>query len=186
MNAVNAHAERTGAVVLAEGIETAEHLATARALGATLGQGWFFGRPGPGAAPGLVAGELVAARRPAGRSVGPSRPSPACPAAVPLRRSPKSLLIELSKQLEREAMRLGDTCVVAATFQEARHFTPSTGLRYRDLVERTAFVCALGEDLPLEPLPGRPGRDPRGRRPGARGMGRRRPQPALQCRPARP
>ena len=59
MNAVNAHAERTGAVVLAEGIETAEHLATARALGATLGQGWFFGRPGPGAAPGLVAGELV-------------------------------------------------------------------------------------------------------------------------------
>ena len=59
MNAVNAHAERTGAVVLAEGIETEEHLATARALGATLGQGWYFGRPGPGAAPGLVAGELV-------------------------------------------------------------------------------------------------------------------------------
>ena len=66
MNAVNAHAERTGAVVLAEGIETDEHLAMARALGATLGQGWLFGRPGPGAAPGLVAGEL----RPAGRGAG--------------------------------------------------------------------------------------------------------------------
>ena len=52
MNAVNAHAERTGAVVLAEGIETEEHLVMARALGATLGQGWLFGRPGPGAAPG--------------------------------------------------------------------------------------------------------------------------------------
>ena len=44
--------------------------------------------------------------------------------------------------------------VVAATFQEARHFTPATTRRYRDLVERTGFVCALGEDLPVEPLPG--------------------------------
>ena len=58
-------------------------------------------------------------------------------------------------------MRLGDTCVVAATFQEARHFTPSTSLRYRDLVERTGFVCALGEDLPVEPLPGVARRRPR-------------------------
>ncbi len=49
VNAVNTQAERTGAIVLAEGIETDEHLATARALGATLGQGWLFGRPGPAA-----------------------------------------------------------------------------------------------------------------------------------------
>ncbi len=153
MNAVNAHAERTGALVLAEGIETEQHLATARALGATLGQGWLFGRPGPGAVPGLPTGELAlapaAAALPADQS-----PFDCLPAGVPLRRSAKSLLIELSKQLEREAMRLGETCVVAATFQEARHFTPSTIQRYRDLVERTGFVCALGEDLPVEPLPG--------------------------------
>jgi diguanylate cyclase (GGDEF)-like protein/PAS domain S-box-containing protein len=153
MNAVNAHAERTGALILAEGIETAEHLATARALGATLGQGWYFGRPGPGAVPGLPTGALAL---PGGASHGPSDASPfAClPDTVPLRRSAKSLLIELSKQLEREAMRLGETCLVAATFQEARHFTPSTIQRYRDLVERTGFVCALGEDLAVEPLPG--------------------------------
>jgi diguanylate cyclase (GGDEF)-like protein/PAS domain S-box-containing protein len=158
MNAVNAHAERTGAVVLAEGIETEQHLAMARALGATLGQGWFFGRPGPGAAPGLPSGELAL---PSAADATPIDPSPfgCLPAAVPLRRSAKSLLIELSKQLEREAMRLGETCVVAATFQEARHFTPSTIQRYRDLVERTGFVCALGEDLPAEPLPGLRGAD---------------------------
>src|SRR5437763_569563 len=51
-------------------------------------------------------------------------------------------------------MRLGATSVVAAPFQEARHFTPSTTQRYRDLVERTGFVAALGEGLPAEPLPG--------------------------------
>ncbi|HET6392636.1 MAG TPA: EAL domain-containing protein [Blastococcus sp.] len=158
MNAVNAHAERTGAVVLAEGIETEQHLAMARALGATLGQGWFFGRPGPGAAPGLPSGELAL---PSAADATPIDPSPfgCLPDSVTLRRSAKSLLIELSKQLEREAMRLGETCVVAATFQEARHFTPSTIQRYRDLVDRTGFVCALGEGLPAEPLPGVRGAD---------------------------
>ena len=153
MNAVNAHAERTGAVILAEGIETPEHLATARALGATLGQGWLFGRPGAAPAPGLSTGAL---QLPSAAAPTPADASPfgCLPADVPLRRSAKSLLIELSKQLEREAMRLGETCVVASTFQEARHFTPATIARYRDLVERTGFVCALGEELPPEPLPG--------------------------------
>src|SRR4051794_5874685 len=124
MNAVNAYAERSGAVVLAEGIESEEHLAYARGLGATLGQGWLFGRPGPGAATGLPAGELVlpGAGRPTG-AVGAVSPFACLPDDVPLRRAPKALLIELSKQLEREAMRLGETCVVAATFQEGRHFT---------------------------------------------------------------
>ena len=158
MNAVNAHAERTGAVVLAEGIETEAHLVMARALGATLGQGWLFGRPGPGAAPGLVAGELELPGVGVGAEPDTS-PFDCLPASATLRRSPKALLIELSKQLEREAMRLGETAVVAATFQEARHFTPSTTQRYRDLVERTGFVCALGEGLPVEPLPGLRGAD---------------------------
>ena len=44
---VASYAERTGAVVLAEGIETEDDLATARVLGAQWGQGWLFGRPGP-------------------------------------------------------------------------------------------------------------------------------------------
>ncbi|GAA0552997.1 hypothetical protein GCM10010172_39400 [Paractinoplanes ferrugineus] len=44
---VGAYAQRTGAVVLAEGIETEYDLATATALGATWGQGFFFGKPGP-------------------------------------------------------------------------------------------------------------------------------------------
>ncbi|MGY1697807.1 diguanylate cyclase domain-containing protein [Geodermatophilus sp. SYSU D00814] len=155
MNAVNAYAERSGAVVLAEGIEDERHLRTARGLGATLAQGWLFGRPGPGAAPDLTVGELVlpGAGLPAG-ALGAVSPFACLPDGTPLRRAPKALLIELSKQLEREAMRLGETCVVAATFQEARHFTVSTTQRYRDLVDRTGFVCALGEDLPVEPLPG--------------------------------
>jgi diguanylate cyclase (GGDEF)-like protein/PAS domain S-box-containing protein len=154
MNAVNAYAERSGARVLAEGIETDEHLRMAKALGATLGQGWLFGRPADGPAPGYPVGELVLPRPAEECAEADASPFACLPPSVPLRRSPKSLLIELSKQLEREAMRLGETCVVAATFQEARHFTPATIQRYRDLVARTGFVCALGEDLPVEPIPG--------------------------------
>ena len=154
MNAVNAYAERTGALVLAEGIETDAHLVQALALGATLGQGWMFGRPQRGPAEHLPTAELLlppAAVEPPGTEVSPFRSLP--PGTV-LRRSPKRLLIELSKQLERHALRLGETAVIASTFQEARHFTPSTVARYRGLAERTGFVCALGEGLSSEPVPG--------------------------------
>jgi len=155
MNAVNAYAESTGALVLAEGIEDGRHLTMARALGATLGQGWLFGRPGAGALPGRPAGAL---RLPAAPPLDPPgglvSPFACLPPEVPVREAPKALLIELSKQLERQAMRLGETCVLASAFQQARHVTPATRLRYRDLVERVGFVAAIGEDLTSEPLPG--------------------------------
>ncbi len=147
VNAVNAYAERSGALLLAEGIETDRHLDVARALGATLGQGWLFGRPS--ATPAITRPDrpLVLPPPTTGAETAGVSPFAALPPGAVLRRSPKRLLIELSKHLEREAMRLGETCVVASTFQYAEHFTPATAQRYRDLVERTGFVCALGEGL---------------------------------------
>ena len=152
MNAVNAYAERSGALLLAEGIETEQHLLRARALGARLGQGWLLGRPAAGPAADDEPGHLVLPPPPAPDH--DSSPFDCLPVGTVLRRSAKNLLIELSKQLEREAMRVGRTCVVASTFQEAKHFTVATTERYRDLVERTGFVCALGEGLSEEPVPG--------------------------------
>ncbi|GAA0318381.1 EAL domain-containing protein [Kineococcus aurantiacus] len=147
MNAVNAYAEESGALVLAEGIEDEAHLLMARALGAQLGQGWLFGRPAAPPARPVAVAALPLPPAPAVPGLSASSPFAALPAGTKLRRAPKALLIELSKQLEREAARLGDTCVVASTFQEARHFTPATRSRYRDLAERVGFVCALGEEL---------------------------------------
>jgi diguanylate cyclase (GGDEF)-like protein/PAS domain S-box-containing protein len=154
MNAVNGYAERTGALILAEGIEDEAHLAMAHALGAGLGQGWHFGRPGATAVTDRAVGRLELPSTGVLGSDVESSPFSCLPEGTRLRTAPKALLIELSKHLERQAMRLGETCIVAAAFQEARHFTPSTALRYRDLVARTGFVCALGADLPVEPLPG--------------------------------
>ena len=59
MNAVNAHADRTGAVLLAEGIQDVAHLEMARALGARLGQGWMFGRPSAVLSDSFPAGALA-------------------------------------------------------------------------------------------------------------------------------
>ncbi|WP_460606324.1 sensor domain-containing phosphodiesterase [Jatrophihabitans fulvus] len=46
LRAVSAYCERTGALILAEGIEDAQQLERAVGLGASLGQGYLFGRPG--------------------------------------------------------------------------------------------------------------------------------------------
>ena len=161
MNAVNAYAESTGALVLAEGIETAEHLATARSLGASLGQGWLFGRPESAPSLDRPSTELfLPSPEPADLDeAGNESPFGCLPEGTRLRFSPKSLLVELSKQLEREAVRVGQTCVVAATFQEARNVTPATERRYAELAEATGFVCAVGEGLDAEPLPGIRGAD---------------------------
>ncbi|MFI1992989.1 EAL domain-containing protein [Actinoplanes sp. NPDC020271] len=43
---VRSESRRTGAMVIAEGIETEDDLSAARELGAHWGQGWLFGRPG--------------------------------------------------------------------------------------------------------------------------------------------
>ncbi len=153
MNAVNAYAERTGALILAEGIEDASHLKMATALGATLGQGWLFGRPAPTQAAGLPISSLELPQLVPALGGGTS-PFACLPEGFELRRSQKPLLIEVSKHLEREAVRQGSTCVVVAAFQEARHFTVPTAHRYRELVDAVAFVGALGEDLPISPAAG--------------------------------
>lgn len=157
MNAVNAYAERTGSLILAEGIENSGHLAAARALGATLGQGWLFGRPAEGPATGRPSDAL---------GLPPLQPMPVqtspfqgLPASITLRHSTKALLIEVSKHLEREATRLDRTCLVVSTFQHAKHFTPSTARRYQKLAEKVGFVGAIGADVDVEPVPGVRGAD---------------------------
>jgi EAL domain-containing protein (putative c-di-GMP-specific phosphodiesterase class I) len=154
VSAVNAEAERSGTVILAEGIETEEHLQVAWSVGAVLGQGWMLGRPSDLPLPlpqfkGTPIAvnhreELVPRRTPF--ALGSALKSPR-----PVR---KALLIEISKHLERQAMVAGESAVILSTFQDASFFTPLTRGRYEKLVTRAAFVGALAENMPAEPLPG--------------------------------
>jgi len=152
--AVNAEAERSGAVVLAEGIETAQHLDLARGLGATLGQGWMLGRPLPLPAQLPAAPDepvRIAAHVALAKGASPFR---LVAAHRPVRRATKPLLIEVSKHLERQALLSSELAVVLATFQDVEYFTAATRRRYGALASRAAFVGALGTGMPISPVTG--------------------------------
>jgi EAL domain-containing protein (putative c-di-GMP-specific phosphodiesterase class I) len=149
---VLAEAEMTGATVLAEGVESAQDVATARAMGANLAQGWHFGRPGPipeqlaeparpirflplAAATGLSPFETVSRERHASRAT-------------------KELLIPMSRHLENRILGMDDPAVVLSCFQDVRHFDDATRRRYRDMADHTTMTVALGRNMPSEPIPG--------------------------------
>jgi diguanylate cyclase (GGDEF)-like protein/PAS domain S-box-containing protein len=152
VSGVAAEHERTGAQILAEGIETDAHVAIARTLGATLGQGWKFGRPGP--LPRTEHPSRV--RRTAAAS--PVLPGDTPYSVVTAHREPgeatKRLLLPMSHHLEQRALRIGEGAVILSAFQDAKHFTKATVRRYEALARRSSLVAALGVGLSEEPVHG--------------------------------
>jgi EAL domain-containing protein (putative c-di-GMP-specific phosphodiesterase class I) len=148
--AVGAEAERRGTAVLAEGIETEEHLQRAYAMGATLGQGWLFGHPED--LPGKIPQPRPAAI-PFRAKFSPNDKTPfECVAGErELRRGDKRLLMAMSRQLEAEAETLGQETVVLSSFQDVRYFSEATRDRYMRLGRSAALVGALGMGMPPEP-----------------------------------
>ena len=152
-NAVRAHAESTGAVILAEGIEDDEDLLVARTLGAELGQGWLFGRPGrlPSAVstPPAVVPHLQCDTAGSGQT-----PFEIVAAVRPSTVSSKRLLRPISRHLEDQAASGATPGVIMACFQHAQFFTERMARRYGELAGHTAFTAALAVDLPSQPAPG--------------------------------
>ncbi|WP_018335626.1 sensor domain-containing phosphodiesterase [Actinomycetospora chiangmaiensis] len=160
MSAVAAYAEQSDAVVLAEGVETADHLATARGLGATLVQGWHVGLPAPaehlaGLAPPWRPPVL---RRPVAEAVARSPFATVARVRTP-RRASKALLVAVSRHLERQAAEQGELAVVLAAYEDAVNLTPASRRRYRALAASAAFVGVVGRGVEAEPEPGVRGAD---------------------------
>lgn len=150
--AVAAYAESSGAVVLAEGIETAAHLATARTMGATVGQGWLYGRPAPLPATVPAAGPLPLL--PSATPTTTGTPFGIVGARRPLTRATKADLMPLSRHIEALAGEGTQPPVLLACFQEGRHFTPATATRFARIARHSPLVAALGVGLDDEPVPG--------------------------------
>jgi diguanylate cyclase (GGDEF)-like protein/PAS domain S-box-containing protein len=150
--AVAAESERTGALILAEGIETDEHLAVARGLGAKLAQGFRWGRPGPiapGAATQLWQRPVITRSPRSART-----PFQVVAAECTSKVAPKSLLLPMSHHLENRALSIGEGAVLLSAFQEARHFTAATAARYRALQRGASFVAAFAAGLDSSPVEG--------------------------------
>lgn len=153
MNAVCAYAEETGAAIVAEGIEEERHVLAARSLGATLAQGWHFGRPGP-----LT--DVTGTSRITATKLGvPPRQVADTPIALvrdrtALRVGRKDILLSVSRALESQAHGLGNHAVVIAALQHERYFTPGTRRLYESLAEKAALTVALGVGLADPPARG--------------------------------
>ncbi len=150
MAAVMAYAERTGATILAEGIETDDHLDRAVSLGATLGQGYRFGRPGelpstlPTALPGGQAHRSHLRDFVAHRPIALSPFDAVVAAGRPTRTATKRVLLQISHHIEEQAAVDPGSPLILSAFQDARHFTPATASRYARLVRNCSLVAALG------------------------------------------
>jgi EAL domain-containing protein (putative c-di-GMP-specific phosphodiesterase class I) len=158
VNTVRAQAERTDAVVIAEGIETIKHAREAVAAGATVGQGFLFGHPAPLPSPLPPAGGPLPLR-PAPPAAGAPTPFEVVAAARPPRRVPRELVAEMSIQLEHQGLDAAEPNVLLACFQEAANLTPATRSRFEFLATRAAFTGALGRGMPVSPAPGVRGAD---------------------------
>lgn len=150
--AVRAYAEESGAEVVAEGIETAADLNRALVLGATLGQGWLWGRAERRFGDSSFQPERFAAGpvRPVRRTT----PYDLASGARRFRRAPKHLLIPVSKTLELMAGQAPVPPVLLAGFQRAEFFSAPTAGRFTDLARRLPYVGAFGVDMPVEPACG--------------------------------
>ena len=154
VNAVAAECERSGAAVLAEGIETDRQLATARAMGARLGQGWLLGRPQPMPAQLPERGPRVAiAERAFDAPVG-FTPFDIISKHRPVGRGDKRILQRLSRSLEIQAAALPEAPVVLSAFQDERFFTPATAELYASVARRSALVAAFAAAIGPAPAEG--------------------------------
>ena len=152
INGVLAEVERTGAIVLAEGVETSEHAEMALAMGATMGQGWRYGRPRP------LADHWPRKRSPALPLLPAEATSQATPYEVvtkerPPRIATNRLLMSLSRHLEYRAADPSEPGVLVACFQQAARFDRLTRMRYAKVAASAVMVAALGRDMPAEPAP---------------------------------
>ncbi len=151
-HAVRAYAEASGAEVVAEGVETPDDRTRAVVLGATLGQGWLWGRPEP--APRAVHGRLdrvrvTAARTDLARLTPFDLLAPGETQAVP-----KTLLLSVTRGLELAAVQSRVPPVLLSCFQDAANVGRPTARRYARLAERLPLVGMFGVGVATDPAPG--------------------------------
>jgi EAL domain-containing protein (putative c-di-GMP-specific phosphodiesterase class I) len=151
--------ERTGAAIVAEGIETEQQLEQARGIGATLGQGWLWGRPG--ALPSDASAPAPAGGLPSGpRGTVPSgTPFELLAAAREPRQAPASLLRAMCGHVEQAAQAIGPGAIVLSSFQDEARFDGEARGRYRELAGAATLVAVFAAGIAAAPAVGVVGTD---------------------------
>ncbi|WP_068147119.1 EAL domain-containing protein [Rhodococcoides corynebacterioides] len=169
ISAVAAESGRTGARVLAEGIETERHLRSALDLGATMGQGYLFGEPAPlprrvpepsdvtappdtatDTTPMVSAVGITARRRPR------DTPFAIGAAAGRVQRADGELVVSLSRRLEQQALANGPSTVVLTTIPYCFPLDTDAIAGARGVAGSGALVTVFGRDAHRAALPSLP------------------------------
>jgi EAL domain-containing protein (putative c-di-GMP-specific phosphodiesterase class I) len=146
--AVLAHQERTGALILAEGIETDEHLQRALGMGASLGQGFRFGHPATLDRHPAVTAPPPIPTQPRWSIAG--TPFDVAVGTIPLRCADTGTLLAFSRHIESQAQHSGDAPIVLTCVQDTHHFTGATRTRYQHLAAVSPLVAMFGQRLPTD------------------------------------
>lgn len=149
---VLAHQERTGALILAEGVETDDHLERALAIGATLAQGFRFGAAAAVPSPTGASWSLPAVSRSEQRI--PCSPFEAVRRYSPVRTVCRSTVSALTHHVESLASPGSDPPMLLTALQHRKYFNETTRDRYRKIAERSVLVAVFGEMLPRGLGPG--------------------------------
>ena len=141
VNAVLDEAHRRGAQILAEGIERPEHVAVARSLGATLGQGWLFGRPGP--LPQNVRPSEQPLTRVKPHHVSQATPFEVLAKVAPVHPTSGELFASMAMHIENQALQTTSPAVLAVSVGDGG-LDDETRMRYTYLTNKGVDVFVLG------------------------------------------
>jgi EAL domain-containing protein (putative c-di-GMP-specific phosphodiesterase class I) len=148
LTGVLAHHERSGALIIAEGVETDENLEQALAMGATLAQGYRFGHARPLGRQRDGGGTRLALR--GERGGGHSAHAAADDDRLPLRVARKPVVAAFARHIEEQARHAVDHPIVLTALQRAQNISDASRELYQDLAATSPLVVVLGRDMPAD------------------------------------
>jgi EAL domain-containing protein (putative c-di-GMP-specific phosphodiesterase class I) len=151
LNIAYEEAERTGATILAEGVETERHHEVVRQLGAPLAQGWLYGGPTGDPGPADVRPVQYWSRSTDG--VNDVRAPFDALDGRTISRADASLLAPLGDEIFRNAMRLLGPALVMMVVPDHDLLGRSTLNGLSRLARRRVITGVVGADVPAEPAP---------------------------------
>ena len=150
---LHAHVERTGAIIIADGIETDADVLTASAMGARFGTGTRFGTPSRTPTP------VEATREdPVAAHFTRNRPAQGTPFTIAqsLRRDPMvmdgNMLDAQLRSLEERALTAGRSTVVIGVFAGHEQLPESTTERYARIADSSGYTVMLSNGFDVPPV----------------------------------
>jgi EAL domain-containing protein (putative c-di-GMP-specific phosphodiesterase class I) len=144
--------ERTGATILAEGVETKRHDQVVRALGAPLAQGWLYGKPTDDPTPA----EEHEAHMPIRSESGPE--DVVSPFDVlggqQISVAPRELLLSLADEVLRHGLHLVPPALLLVLVPDPEALTEHQLRALSELARSQLITGVIGPGMPAEPAPG--------------------------------